>query len=665
MSLLFPAYLLGILGLALPWVLHRFSDQQPPVQLFPSRQFLESTIPPVSRKRTLRYKALLGLRIFSLLLLCLLFAQPWVNSNSALAVQEQHHMIVIDRSLSMRAEGVWPAATAEARKLVTQLGGASAELISFDGSVSVIASTDPENTAEQRSLAASLNDLQPGYAAADYGFLMQQLDRLASEKELPVKVWLISDQQKSALPAQLNALYAPSVAELELVPLDIEGLVNVHLVASAETDDDATADVSVTLLASVSDSASASAPLERTVRVASSERTLTERTVTLTPGKLAVLNFEDLVLPAQSNPELVVSLLESDSLAEDNARQLPITPRQPTGIVLLEAPDSVVSSASVFVTTALETDAMAQVETIRGTALQVSPDTANLVTGIDLGEQGVNMEVLQFVDTGSNALVFNRDTSMADGASIFEGVGVGAMDEAHPLALGDIAWFSTRFYGLPEFTLQENDRVLLQSADGQNVLIERPTNRGRLLILNDPLDGLASNLPLQPSFVALMQSLISYFDASTSVPSQVVVGERMALPADVQLIDSDGNSLLALADRGQSSTVEIVEPGIYSVVSARGEQQLSAVLDNNEADLSRVDDESMQAWVARYSATASEDDESKTDSIAAKTETRTLLAGADATRLTLWQWLLPIVALLLLAEGWLANRHLDVRRDGS
>ena len=663
MSLLFPAYLLGVIGLALPWVLHRFSDQQPPVQLFPSKQFLESTIPPVSRKRTLRYKALLGLRILSLLLLCLLFAQPWVNSQSVSAVQEQHHMIVIDRSLSMRAEGLWPAAIAEARTLVSQLEGASAELIGFDGSVSIIGSTEPENMAEGSSLAASLNDLQPSYAAADYGFLMQQLDRLASEKELPVKVWLISDQQRSALPAQLNALYAPSVAELEVVPLDVQGLVNVHLAASAETDDDATANVSVTLLASVSDSASASTTLERTVSVASSERTLSERTVSLTPGELAVLNFEDLVLPAQSNPEFVVSLLESDSLVEDNARRLPIVPRQPTGVVLLEAPDSVVSSASVFVTTALETDGMAQVETIRGTALQVSPDTPNVVTGIDLGEQDVNMEVLQFVDTGSNALVFNTDASMEDGGSVFEGVGIGAMDEAHPLALGDIAWFSTRFYGLPEFTLQQDDKVLLQSADGQNVLIERPTNRGRLLILNDPLDGLASNLPLQPAFVALMQSLIRYFDASTSVPSQVVVGERIALPADVQLIDEDGNSLLALADRGQSSTAEITEPGIYSVVSARGEQQLSAVLDNNEADISRIDDDSMQAWLARYSATEREEGESGDVTTTARTPA--LLAGADATRLTLWQWLLPLVALLLLAEGWLANRHLDVRRDGS
>ncbi len=81
MSLLFPAYLLGLAALALPWILHRFSDQQPPIQLFPSKRFLEATTPPVSRKRTLRYRALLALRILSLLLLCLLFAQPWIKKN--------------------------------------------------------------------------------------------------------------------------------------------------------------------------------------------------------------------------------------------------------------------------------------------------------------------------------------------------------------------------------------------------------------------------------------------------------------------------------------------------------------------------------------------------------------------------------------------------------
>lgn len=665
MSLLFPAYLLGILGLALPWVLHRFSDQQPPVQLFPSKRFLEPTTPPVSRKQTLRYRALFALRILSLLLLCLLFAQPWINSRSAIAEQERHHMIVIDRSLSMRAEGVWPEAIAEASALVDQLAGGSVELIGFDGSVSLLASSMPSSSTEQRSLSSALNDLQPGYAAADYGFLMQRLDRLASEKELPVKVWLISDQQQSALPAQLNALYAPSVEEMVFVPVDVNGLVNVHLAARAESIDGANASVSVTLLASVSDR-SDSTSLERTVSIASSERTLAQRTVSLTPGALAVLNFEELVLPAQSNPELVVSLLEPDVLVDDNVQRLPIVQRLPTGIVLLTDQDSANTSASVFITTALETDGVSQVETIRGTALQVPPDTPHIVTGMDLVGQDVDLEVLQFVDIGSNALVFNQGEIETDANVVFEGVGMGPVDAAHPLALGEIDWFSTRFFALPDIALQENDKILLQTIDGQSVLIERTTNRGRLLILNDPLDNLASNLPLQPSFVALMQAMISYFDASTSVPLQVVVGDRLALPANVQLFDSDGQSLLALAERSDSSTVTLNEPGLYSVRSARGEQSLRAILDPNETDISRLDDASIDAWLARYTSTdnASRDSDAGS-STSAGTDTLVLQAGNDANRFTLWQWLLPLVALLIFAEGWVANRHLDVRRDGS
>lgn len=163
-----------------------------------------------------------------------------------------------------------------------------------------------------------------------------------------------------------------------------------------------------------------------------------------------------------------------------------------------------------------------------------------------------------------------------------------------------------------------------------------------------------------------MQAMISYFDASTSVPLQVVVGDRLALPANVQLFDSDGQSLLALAERSDSSTVTLNEPGLYSVRSARGEQSLRAILDPNETDISRLDDASIDAWLARYTSTdnASRDSDAGS-STSAGTDTLVLQAGNDANRFTLWQWLLPLVALLIFAEGWVANRHLDVRRDGS
>ncbi|MFK8079312.1 MAG: BatA domain-containing protein [Granulosicoccus sp.] len=665
MSLLFPAYLAGLLGLFLPWILHRFSDQNPPEQLFPSRQFLEATTPPVSRKRMLKYRALLALRVLSLLLLCLLFAQPWINRSSIAATQQQHHLIVIDQSLSMRSEGRWEAALNNARELISDLGNGSAELVTFDQQVRVIASTGTAEASDDVSLSAALEDLQPGYSPGDYGLLMQRVNRLAAEQELPVKVWLISDMQLSGLPAQLNALYAPDVHELELVALDIENQLNVHLAAQVSTDNGATANVSVSLLATGSGLEPDAVDLERTVLVESSDRVIERRSVTLTPGELVVTNFDELLIPAQSNPEFRVSLVEPDALQEDNAQRLPIIELLPTGIIMLSSADTVIGNAQVFLRTALETDSLSRVESIRGSAMQVPPDTPHIVTGSDLSRP-VELELLQFVDTGSNALLFNQ-AAYSSGADIdLEGSGVGVMDEAHPLALGDIEWFGTRFYQLPPLTLQEDDRVLLKSADGQNVLIERPTNRGRLLILNDPLDGLASNLPLQPAFVALMQSLIAYFDASTSVPALVVVGDRLTLPANVQLIDPDGEALLDIADSSRSSAVELEEPGLYTVVSIRGEQKLRAVLDANEADLTSLSDDAMVAWKARYSPLNARDELTDVQATSARNiDTLSLSNGTDPMRHALWQWLLPILALFLFAEGWFANQRLHVRRDGS
>lgn len=660
MSLLFPAYLLGLFGLALPWILHRFSDQHPPVQLFPSREFLEPTTPPVSRKRTLRYRALLALRVLALLLLCLLFTQPWININGAAISQEKHHMIVIDQSLSMRAEGRWASAQSQAQDIIAELADASVQLIGFDRSVSVLGASGQSENGSDASLSSIVDDIQPGYAPADYGLLMQRLDRLAAEEELPVKVWLISDRQQSALPAQLNALYAPDVSELEFVPVTTDESVNVHLIATAESSNDATATVTVSLLASDSTGQSGSLPIERTLRLEAAGEVLEQSTVSLIPGELFVASFADQVLPAQSNPEFTVSLLEPDALADDNRLRLPISRQLPTGVVLLSAAGERTGSSSVFLSTALETEGMSRVEAIRGSTLQIAPDTPNLVTGRDLSEP-VDQDVLQFVDTGGNALVFNNTVTRAGADAPLEGVGVGVIDEAHPLALGDISWIGTEFYDLPAMAQSEDDRVLLQTSDGQNVLLERSTNRGRLLILNDPLDGLASNLPLQPAFVSLMQSLLRYFDASTSVPTQVVIGERLALPANVQLIDSAGDALLQLSDTARASTIELENPGIYTVVSARGEQSLRAVLDAQEADLSTLSPEAIDAWQARYDDSGDEQDISD----AGLTDIALPSVSNDTARQGLWLWLLPVTAMLFLAEGWFANRRLDVRRDGS
>ena len=199
-------------------------------------------------------------------------------------------------------------------------------------------------------------------------------------------------------------------------------------------------------------------------------------------------------------------------------------------------------------------------------------------------------------------------------------------------------------------------------------MVERPTARGRLLILNDRLDGQSSNLPLQPVFVSLMQSVLGYFDASTALPDRIPAGSRVALPANVQVLDPGGEPLLGLNATGRSSGLQLDEPGLYTVIGARGEHALRVTLDLQEANLSTLDAKVLESWQGRHGGDAGTPDDAASDTrgLAASSVDPILLAqGADASRLAVWRYVLPLFVLALLLESALANRRLDVRRDGS
>ena len=721
MSLLFPAYLAGLLGLALPWLLHRFSDQQPEEQLFPSKQFLEPTTPPVSRKRQLKYLLLFALRILSVILLCLAFAQPWFARQNDATASRLHHIIAVDQSLSMRAEGRWDSALEQAESILDNAAPSdSIELIGFDRQVRRIANSENSLAAVSSALAT----LEPGYASADYGVLMQRLDQIATDQNLPTKLWLITDRQFSALPSQLNALYAPQIAQFELLAVSETRQDNIHLSAAAQSSDGVNVRITAQLLASTSlpiamtEAASASgqtdsessAPDRELVRdnsardvrlqVAFGQQVLREQSVRVVPGSLETVVLDNIVLPASRNPVLQVSILESDVLNDDNAVDVVVRQANPTPFVLLESEADVSANAAVFAITALETDAEAQVEVISGTAERVPAEVQNLLSGRDFSDGDIELDVLQFVDQAGNALVFasanvqqpQRSTDADSVTRLVQGSEMGLVDESHPLALGEIDWVGTRFYETPPFSPRDTDKVLLETADRQAILIERPTARGQLLILNDRLDGLTSNLPLQPGFVSLMQSVLRYFDSSTALPDQVLVGHRLALPMNVQLLDASDNPLLTLDDSGRSSSVELEIPGLYKVVSNRGEHLLRVVTDAQEADLTSIDESALSTWQSRYANRNSGTDSaannsesqlpdsadsdnalasSAQSSSSATTDSRSninallLAQGADPLRRSIWEILVPVFVLVLLLESWFANKRLDVRRDGS
>lgn len=664
MSLLFPAYLAGLLALGLPWLLHRFSDQQAEERSFPSHRFLEPTTPPVSRTRQLKYRVLLALRVLSLLLLCFLFAQPWIARQSAIGAVSRHHIIAIDQSLSMRAQGRWDTALEQARSILDDLpAGDSVELVGFDARVRRLGSSEDSAT----GLRQSLSNLQPGFVASDYGVSMQALNTLATDQDVPVKLWMITDVQKSALPVQLNALYAPRVGELIVSSVVSEPQRNVHLSATALSSDGVNVQINVQLMASESivpgstDDAGEAIAEPVTVQVAYIDQLLAEQRVTITPGSLETLVFDALVMPASNDPVFTVAITEADALMDDNRVSVVVKEANPMPVVLLQSERSVSDNAGIFLGTALETDSLAQVLSVSGGAERVPADSLNIITGRNLSVP-IGLDVLQFVDSDANALVFRSDEALQSDTLSVQGSEMGLVDDAHPLSLGQLDWFGTRFFDVPPLKLEAGDRVLLQTSTQQPILVERPTARGRLLILNDRLDGVSSNLPLQPVFVTLMQSMLRYFDASTALPDEIIIGSRLALPAQVQVLDPDDEPLLTLSASANSGAIELTEPGLYTIIGVRGEHALQVVLDSRETDLTTVDQAALDAWQSRH---ANGDEVSGANAIEQAADRLLLVQGADESRWAAWQFILPLLVLALLLEGGFANRRLDVRRDGS
>lgn len=665
MSLLFPAYLLGLLGLFLPWILHRFSDQRPEEQVFPSDRFLEATKPPASRTRKLKYRVLMAIRMLSVLLLCFLFAQPWLERSADNGDAKVHHIVALDLSLSMQAANRWESALNNAREIINQYGEIdSVELVGFDQTLVRVAN----NTTSKADLIQGLATLVPGFVSADYGVLMQRLNKLALERSESVKVWIISDQQRSAVPVQLNALYAPEVADIELVSTVVDLQRNVHLRAQAFSDDGVNVRVSVQLTATVSNPSDTVSALssndifQSNVVIRSNEKTIARRALNLAASGTEAVVIDDLIMPSGEAPILTVGIEESDALELDNQVSVVIKQANPTQIAALGGKTA--ADAIVYISTALETESQASVIDVSGTAERIAPSVLHLVSGRDLSQKTLDLDIRQFVDKGKNALVFSNVIAADTSAPMIRGDDVGLVDESHPMALGDIDWYGAEFYDVPNISLKEDDRILVETTQRQAILIERQTPKGRILLLNDRLDGQSSNLPFQPAFVSLVKAVVEYFDASTALPDFLTAGDRLPISGNVQLLDPDNKALLSIGEPERLSGFTLNRPGMYKVIDQLGQHIVNVQLDSNEADLTLVDESALTNWRKRFDG--NEDTLSNDSALPISTSDESLNnAQAQRSRSRFWVWLMAALAGVLLIETLLANRRLDIRRDGS
>ena len=661
MTLLAPAFLLGLLAIGVPIWLHRLSSENPNRQAFSSVMFLEPGEPRRVLAKKLQYLLLFALRVGVLVLLALLFAGLALEGRVQNLVAEtaRLHVIVMDLSASMGHGDRWNRAQDLADTVIDGLESADvAQVVTAGRVIEVVA----EPSLDRGAIRRAVGTVEPGPFRVDYGQLISSMDSLVRSSELPVVVHIITDAQQTALPTRFADL-APRTP-LELVLHD----------ASVSEEDNWAVDglawsaVSGDFVATLHGYAAEDA--ERTVALRLNGTQVATQNIAVAAGETAQIRFEGLELAAGAN-RVVAGLAPGDDLSIDDERYLVVKRPTPRPILLVSGDSR--GRAELFLSSALGTLAAQayEIEQISPAALaeQSLADYVFIVVADAGGLAEDDAEILsEYVESGGALLMTlaQRAAGLAQvpitghafepfsqfGMEEGEYLVVGTMDRSHPALAQMDELRSTRFYRHVSLQPEESDRVLIRLEEGSPLLVEHLLGDGRVMIFGSSLDREWNDLPVQPVFVPLIAQLSAYLAGDHRISVEARLGGTLSARAmgfaGGQIFAPDGEAALGLAGAGAGDDVLVEQIGFYEVVAA-GQTELVAVnVDPRESDVTPMQANGLTRW-RELSPGAGQ-------------------AGVGNVQLMetppteLWPWILALLVVVVFMESWVGNWHLRVRR---
>jgi hypothetical protein len=657
LSLLAPAFLLGLLAIGLPWWLHRLSSDNPNKQKFSSLMFLEPGEPRRVLAKKVQYLLLLALRIGVLALLALAFAEPaiWRTPQAGGAEGARLHLIVLDGSASMGYGDRWQRARAAANDVLDALGNDDRAQLVLAGRVFEVLGPA---TGDVAALRQTLNTAEPGVFRLEYGQLMRSIDGVLRTAQLPVVLDLVTDAQASGLPARFGELAPRRPAE-----------VVIHDVADGPAanwtvDGFAASALSGELTANVRSFAAEAAT--RTLTLTQNGRAVAEQTVEVAAGGRAQATFAALDLASGPN-RVEVALTPGDELAADDRRYLAIKRPEPRS-VLLVAPD-VEGRGALFTSAALETlTTLALTPTVRTSPLGDPPlATYSFVVVTDAGLlDGSQTAALQdYVENGGRVLLAAGPRSAGLAVVPITGqalrsnpqmgargnVSIGEVDATHPALRGVEELRAASFSRYIDVAPAAEDRVLMRLADGTPLLLERPLGAGRVLLFTSSLDREWNDLPVQPAFVPLMAGVANHLLGGAGFTSEADLGSTLAVRAlglqGGQIFDPRGEAALGLG--AGSDDVLLDQVGFYEVVGGGTTEVVAVNFDPRESDLAPLDAATLERWRGLGTRVAD--------------QTQAVAAAAEPTvPSSLGPWLVIFLLMLVVVESVVGNWHLRIRR---
>lgn len=651
MTFLGPAFLLGLLGLALPVAIHLFRRRRLQVVRWAAHRFLRAAVRRHQSRVRLEDLLLLLLRCLVLALIVFAFARPVFEGRSptGAAADAPQLVILLDLSAGMGwTDGVsslLDRAVAEAaRELSAAPSGATAALIGFSDRVHPLVARP---TSDFTHLRRELDRAEPVGRGSDLApALRAALDLLETLPPAPRRVLVLSDRQalvwrdrEGLLDLLRRAREAGvEVAHRSVAVAPAANLAVTRLEADAEQ---VLVGQPVRLRAELFNGGAVPAAQVRVALHAGDDRPAAERVVSsLPPGGRAVVEFTHLATEPGFLPLSV--RLAPDALAADDARSLVVHVSSGVRVLLVEGPPpepgarrpGFFLARAIVPVPAIRREAF-PVRLRRVAAERLEPADLHdvdvvVLAGVRrlapaqteaLARHARSGGLWVFPPAEPDPFFYNDDAVFAALLPAVTGAPVDELTRplgppyAHPVvdlwndpaagALDTLAVHQThRLAVRPAAPGAEAPRVLLRLASNDPLLVGRGAGRGRVLQAALPADPAWSDLPLHPAFVPLVQRGLAWLAGETA-PAALSPGDLLVMPVDPALLGSTFR-LAAPGHRGEptpAGSVELVdgrpalrlhagEPGVYRVYAESGDALLAAYavnLDPAESDLTPAD----------------------------------------------------------------------------
>jgi hypothetical protein len=668
MGFLVPAFLAGLVALAVPLLMHLRDRNEESPQRFPSLMFLvRLPIRSADRRRVTDWPLLL-LRALAVMLLVLAFARPYAGSVGTVESGDRTRAVVLalDRSLSMSYEGTWDAALDSARAVLDGLGANDqVALVLFDAEASVEQGWTADHGAVRTLLASAL----PSAQGTRYGAALRAARGLLSAAPPAAReVVLVSDLQRSGLVGTAG-LEWPADVPLRTVAVGEARRANVA-VSAVEARRVASGD-RVTLQAQARIVAR-ELPAPRSVRATLSVggRDVATRDLSLDASGERTVVFDAVAAPVGTVQGSV--RLSADALGGDDVYHFTLAAQDELRVMLV-VPDNLERDETLFLERALAIGRAPGVRVERrraGTLDAAALDRAALVMLWDVAPPtGASADaLLAWTQSGGGVLMHvgprlaaRRALSLLElgttgGSADRRASGGGVLGEhrsdhpiftpfrSTPAALG-----APRFWRYARVEPAAGTEVLARLDDGAPVLIERREGEGRLLLNTLPLDARDGDLPLQPAFLPLMRRLALHLSGYESVPMARATGDAW-VPRGIRrepVVVAPDAAQLRPESGDAGPAVLLALPGVYAAYEGRVDGAPRAVVAVNappqESDLTRADPRELLLGVGTVS-----DSSRHAGPAAAALELETRQRG--------WRILLLLAAIALLAESVLGAR---------